>query len=145
MELLPLSSFWGAALDSEYLVRSHRSGEISEPMQLSNKSFIAVSLSALGYDVLSAFPLGTVRGRRFSSIQVANFGLLGKMTGCAAIFSSQFELMENGRGHLATQLKALGTFGMFTLLSAPKRVLDVLTRTPHCRDVYFRASQIKHS
>lgn len=127
--MLPLSSFWGAAPDAEYLLRSHRSGQISESMQLSGNSFIAISLPALGYDVLSAFPVATVPGRRFSQIQVANLGLLGKMTGCAAIFSSQFELMENGRGHLATQLKALGTFGMFTLNPTSHRCFDCTNAT----------------
>jgi hypothetical protein len=44
---------------------------------------------------------------------VAVFGLLGKMTGAAAVVSSDIHVVENGRLRCDVHLKALGTLGLY--------------------------------
>lgn len=76
---------------------------------------ITASLPVRGYEIFSAFPLSSISGRTHRSVQIANLGLLGKMTGAAAIVASSIEQRENGRVLLDTRIKALGTLGLYHL------------------------------
>ena len=114
-ELLPLSRFM-CIVDAQYcVVRSHVTGLISKPMQVVDPTaLIPISLATRGYDILSAYPLrGFVTGQQEmeQTTWIANLGLLGKMTGAAAIVSNELTMEENGKIIISTSLKALGVLG----------------------------------
>ena len=93
-------------------------------------AFVQIDLDVKGYDILTAFPL-----KKFSvssgDINVANLGLLGKMSGAAAIVSTQLYSAEEEassahrteeptvpvpfrkKAQIWTSLKALGTWGVW--------------------------------
>lgn len=74
-------------------------------------SQFSVSLDARGYEIFCAFPVYHFTGQHHGQVDVANLGLLGKMTGCAAISSNSIEFRENKRIVVDTNLKSLGTLG----------------------------------
>jgi hypothetical protein len=112
---VPLSKFPGVVEAQLYIVRAHRSGLVSKPMQVVDKSsLIYISLGVRGYDILSAYPLcGLVDEKLGETMWIANLGLLGKMTGAAAIVGSKTMKLENGRVLIDTNLKALGVLGEY--------------------------------
>lgn len=114
-ELVPLSRFLGIVDAQYYIVRSHVSGLITRPMQVVEpSSLIGITLKTRGYDVLSAFPLrGFLTGAegKAETTWIANLGLLGKMTGAAAIVSNDLTMGEKGKISIETSLKALGILG----------------------------------
>jgi Raffinose synthase or seed imbibition protein Sip1 len=108
-ELVMLHDFPGIEHDQEYVVRAHTTGEISVPMRLSHElPFVSVFLDIKAWEILTAYPL-----MKCGALSVAPLGLLGKMTGVAAIVGSSVELDEKGRVRVAVQLKALGIYGKF--------------------------------
>ena len=117
-EILHLADFPGTQ-KGHYIVRSHVSGKLSKPLARDNggsNPVILVELSTRGYDVLSAYPLQSFMLDPRGVVAVANLGLLGKMTGAAAIVNTEVHVEDNGRLRLWTSLKALGTLGMYSLL-----------------------------
>jgi hypothetical protein len=82
------------------------------------RSLIRITLKTRGFDILSAFSLhGILTGAegKAETTWIANLGLLGKMTGAAAIVSSDLKLEENGKISIETSLKALGVLGKLKL------------------------------
>lgn len=77
----------------------------------SPSSVLRVSLEERGYEILTAFALSTFVSPGGDQLHVASLGLLGKMTGAAALVSSDIKL-ENGRVVFDIRVKALGTIGM---------------------------------
>lgn len=114
-ELIPLYKFPGVVEAQLYIVRAHSSGLISPPIQVVDpSSLIYVSLPVRGYEILSAYPLrGFYDAILDSTTWIANLGLLGKMTGAAAIVDNKITKMENGRIVVDTNIKALGTLGVY--------------------------------
>ncbi|KAK0655670.1 glycoside hydrolase superfamily [Cercophora newfieldiana] len=113
-ELVHLYRFSGAVPGTEYIIRSHVSGKVSSPLKPeSSGSVVTVSLGMEGYDVLSAFPLTTFQSKIGGQVSVTNLGLIGKMTGCAAILGSKYSAQENGRLLVAANVKALGVVGIY--------------------------------
>lgn len=113
-ELIPLARFPGVVPSARYVVRSHASGRAAPPLEAgAAASLIAVSLPARGYDVLCAFPLTAFASRTRGEVLVANLGLVGQMTGCAAVLSTVFDLRDNGRMLIEATLKGLGILGEF--------------------------------
>jgi hypothetical protein len=114
-ELLHLSRFLCIVEAQYYIVRSHASGFISRPMQVvDDSSLICITLDIRGSDILSAYPLkGFVVGGqgKDNTTWIANLGLLGKMTGAAAIVKNDLSMRENGTIVIDTSLKALGVLG----------------------------------
>jgi Raffinose synthase or seed imbibition protein Sip1 len=111
-EILPLSRFSGVLPSSHYVVRSHRSGKVTAPLQTSSPaSLLTLSLGVGDYDILCAFPLSVFDTETRGRVLLTNLGLVGKMTGCAAILNSRFELLDTGRVFIDTILKALGVLG----------------------------------
>ena len=99
-------------LTLDYVVRSHTSSKVSPRIQTGDAaSLLSVSLDLRGYDILTATPLALFPGRRERHIWVGNMGLLGKMTGCAAIVSNTMTKHENERICVETRLKVLGVLG----------------------------------
>lgn len=121
--LIPLIDFPGVhADDGPYIVRAHTSGKITELMKpRAQNSLIAVALEPKGWEILTAYPTRsfTLQGSRGCNsptdglTHVAILGLLGKMTGVAAIASSDIFMVENGRLRFDINLKALGTLGIY--------------------------------
>lgn len=113
-ELLHLDQ-WLGTQHGEWLIRSHQTGEIGLVVSCSrpDEAVEAVTVPGGGWDVLTARPVVSVKHPGNSSpVRVADFGLLGQMTGAAAILSST-ATFETSRLQLKTSLKALGTWGFW--------------------------------
>lgn len=111
-ELVPLARFSGVLPSMWYVVRSHQSGKVTVPVQTtSSASLLTVTLDNGGYDILSVIPLSLYETETRGRVYVASLGLVGKMTGCAAMLNHSTDLLENGRLFISTRLKALGVLG----------------------------------
>lgn len=122
--MVALMDFPGIHEDSDghYIVRAHTSGKITSRMQpLAQNSLVSVVLQQKGWEILTAYPTRsfTLKGSRGcnasgeSLTHVAVLGLLGKMTGAAAVVTSDICMAENGRLRFDIGLKALGTLGIY--------------------------------
>ncbi|KAJ5142854.1 uncharacterized protein N7515_001641 [Penicillium bovifimosum] len=122
--IVSLMDFPGIHEDSEgqYIVRGHTSGKISALMRSLDKgSLLSVVLEPKGWEILTAYPtqpfmLEGSRGCGSSGdnlTHVAVLGLIGKMTGAAAVINSDISVLENGRLRFDISLKALGTLGIY--------------------------------
>lgn len=107
---------------TKYVVRSHTSGSITDPMSPTDaNSVVALELEQKDWEVLTAYPTHTftLKANTEKGIpediqtDVAVLGLLGKMTGAAALVSSDVYMETNGRLRLDISLKALGTLGIY--------------------------------
>ena len=125
--LLPVTDFPGIEVqdasttdktpDRSFIVRSHRTRQISRPiaptLPIGPAALVSATLPIRGYDILSAYPVHTLP-LASSPVSVAVLGLLGKMTGACAILWSHVALTENGkRLKTVTGLKAMGTLGLW--------------------------------
>ncbi|PYH47378.1 putative raffinose synthase protein Sip1 [Aspergillus saccharolyticus JOP 1030-1] len=130
-----LLDFPGVHPDStgEYIVRAHTSGRIAENLSISDtKALVSVEVKHRGWEILTAYPtysFGLPRRHNppaptpgdhhltttttSSTTKVAVLGLLGKMTGAAAIVNSDLYVQDNGRLRADINLKALGTLGLY--------------------------------
>jgi hypothetical protein len=123
-ELIGLDQFPGAEHGS-YIIRNHTTGQVTKPTSVDdNKAFVHVELDSRGWEILSAFPLHTYKLERGhdaagpADISVANLGVLGKMTGAAAIVNTDSYIeRETGRLRIWTSLKVLGTYGTWVFAS----------------------------
>jgi hypothetical protein len=114
-EIFPLMSFRGVTPGESYIIRSHNSNKVIGPLTTKLlSSHVVASLGVRGYDILCAYPLWN--GPRNSSY-FANLGLVRKMTGCAAINNTSFEVQENGRVLMVTSLRGLGVLGRCHVIS----------------------------
>lgn len=120
--MVSLMDFPGIHADSDgqYVVRAHSSGKITGRMRpLAQDSLVSVVLPQKGWEILTAYPTRsfTLKGSRGcnadSLTHVAILGLLGKMTGAAAVVTSDIYVVENGRLKFDISLKALGTLGIY--------------------------------
>ncbi|KAI6246211.1 putative galactinol--sucrose galactosyltransferase 6 [Erysiphe necator] len=114
-ELIPLANFPAVKNDMQYIVRVHSTGIISKPLKLSDSdTLICISLETRGFDILSAFPLKRIiNENKDNEMLIANLGLLGKMTGAAAVIKSRTLQLENEIVLIETRLKALGVLGIY--------------------------------
>jgi hypothetical protein len=119
VEVLPLGGLFPGVVGTErYVVRAHGNGRVTPPLVVgSPASMLTVSLGVTGYDVLCAYPLAAVESRTRGEVLLANLGLVGKMTGCAAVLRTVFEVRDNGRMLVDATLKALGVVGEWPALS----------------------------
>lgn len=118
-ELIPLSKFPGIVDAQFYIIRAHTSGLISRPMQaVDPNALLCVSLEVRGYEIFSAYPLrGFVNEKKSETLWVANLGLLGKMSGAAAVVDSKMTKQESGRVFIETNIKAFGILGTYPIVS----------------------------
>ncbi|KAJ5543277.1 hypothetical protein N7535_005705 [Penicillium sp. DV-2018c] len=113
--IVSLVDFPGIHVDSQgqYIVRGHTSGKISALMRPSDKtSLLSVVLEPKGWEILTAYPTQPLM-LKGDNTHVAVLGLIGKMTGAAAMVTSDISVVENGRLRFDIRLKALGTLGIF--------------------------------
>ncbi|KAI1774806.1 glycoside hydrolase family 36 protein [Hypoxylon cercidicola] len=113
-ELIPLSRFPGVLSGTKYIVRAHRSGFVTPVAYPSSPAaMLTVSLDVRDYDIFTAFPVTQFQSETNGRIFIANLGLIGKMTGAAAILTYQSELLHTGRVFFDTRIKALGVLGVY--------------------------------
>ena len=118
-ELVNINAFPGIESNEEYIVRAHSTGEISQSMRLDGEiPLVSLEIDIKGYEILSAYRLRSFELRSSStpailSTKVAILGLLGKMTGAAAVTSSDMKLENGGRLQIEVSLKALGLLGIY--------------------------------
>lgn len=116
-EFVNLNEFPGVEINEEYIVRGHTTGEISEVMKLDDKNaVVSLEVAVKGWEILSAYPLrsftlGRHQGLESSKLKIAVLGLLGKMTGAAAVLNSEMRFEKNGRLRIESSIKALGVLG----------------------------------
>jgi len=145
-EVVSVGEFLGVEEFREgVVVRSHRSGACSGVLKGrgADADVFAVQVDGHGCDVLSASPVYIAHGLS-RGLQVANLGLLGKMTGGAAVLETKYTVrlasasddqldagsadeattkaiaaQTQGRDSLVikTSLKALGTLGLWLNLA----------------------------
>jgi len=129
-ELVNINAFPGVEKDGEYIIRSHTTGEISNKLKLSDETpVISLEVEVKGYEILSAYPLRsfTLRGStglQSSITRVAVLGLLGKMTGAAAVNSTDMRIKEDGRLQLEVGIKAMGVLGIYFSTLADRSVSE---------------------
>ncbi|CAI7586058.1 unnamed protein product [Penicillium viridicatum] len=104
--------------EGQYIVRAHSSGKISHRMRPIRDSLVSIVLEPKGWEILTAYPTRSFKltgshGNNVSPTHVAVLGLLGKMTGAAAVVTSDISVVENGRLRVDVSLKALGTLGIY--------------------------------
>lgn len=129
-ELVNINAFPGVGSGEEYVVRTHTTGEVTHPMKLSSETpVISLEVEVKGYEILSAYPLHVFPIPEPSipdpsATKVAVLGLLGKMTGAAAVVRSETRLEDNGRLRIEVALKALGMLGIYVSTLHQKVVED---------------------
>jgi hypothetical protein len=148
-EVVSVSEFLGVEdMKDGVVVRSHRTGACSGVLKSGSggqeADVFAVQVDGHGCDVLSASPVYVAQGLK-RDMQVANLGLLGKMTGGAAVLGTGYTVRsasasdaETGAEHadeavsraivarsqgrssvvIKTSLKALGTLGLWLHIAA---------------------------
>ena len=118
-EFVALREFPGVETKTEYVVRAHTTGEMSGAIKYDdNHALLSLRVEIKGWEILSSFPLhsfslqGSKDVEHGATIKVACLGLLGKMTGAAAVTgSSMLVEEESGRLRISVSLKALGVLG----------------------------------
>lgn len=113
-EIVRLDDFPGTE-QGRYIVRAFSSGAVSKPMHRGQKSaVVGVDVGVQGWEILAAYPIKTFTTRKSGELGIANLGLLGKMTGAAAVTGNDVYVEEEkGRLRLWTSLKALGVLGIY--------------------------------
>ncbi|KAL4754140.1 hypothetical protein BDW72DRAFT_147970 [Aspergillus terricola var. indicus] len=126
--IIPVADFPGIYDNQEetgYIVRAHRTGRVVERLHAS--STVSVTLNQRRWEVLTAYPVKTLtfavnsKGKENEqnmttvevSVDVAILGLLRKMTGVAAIVSSDIYIENTGRLRVDVGIKALGVLGIY--------------------------------
>lgn len=113
-DIIPLDQFSGVLPSLHYIIRAHTTGLLTAPIRTgSAASRLTVSLDVRGYEIFTAYPLSPFDSETLGRVFVANLGLVGKMTGAAAIVSSRYDLLHNGRVLVDTSVKALGVLGIY--------------------------------
>lgn len=116
-ELISIDEFPGIVPGTKYVVRSHRTGGVSETHVRGKGSLIPTTLSQHGWEFYNATPTQElVHADDKSSFSVGVFGLISAMSGAAAIVSQSVNT-ETERAVISVTLKALGTLGNLLPLS----------------------------
>lgn len=134
-EFVNLNEFPGVETNQEYIIRGHTTGEISEAVKLDDKNaLVSLEVAVKGWEILSAYPLhsftlGRHQGLESSKLKLAVLGLLGKMTGAAAVLNLETRVEENGRLRIVSTIQALGVLGIYLSDLATRSVEDTILIT----------------
>ena len=116
LDFVALHEFRGVLPEKKYIVRAHSTEDISEPMALEDDMpLMSVSLKQMEWEILTCYPLETVTSKEGQTVAVAPLGLLGKMTGAAAVVQYAFDAEKGVRMQLQVVVKALGNLGKSAL------------------------------
>ena len=111
-EFVGISDFPGTD-EGEFVVGSYTTGNLSPPHHRAQEyPFVRIVLEPKGWDILTAYSLRKFQVRD-KHISVALMGLLGKMTGAAAVSATDMYVESNGRLRIWTTLKAVGVLGLY--------------------------------
>jgi len=162
-EVVGVSEFIGGeAMKDGFIVRSHRTGACSPVLTVADHDVFAIQVEGRGYDVLSATPV--FHAKEMKGLYAADLGLMGKMTGAAAIvFNTRYSIRPghsaipssngtNGDGHdysdeaasaaaIATKLsKRSGEEKKYLVVRSTLKALGIwgvylLPRTDHAIDI----------
>lgn len=110
-EMVNIAQMPGLVDGESYVIRQYSSSAISGPWSnLDNFPVVEVEVAECGFEILTATPIHTY-GRTAISV----LGLLGKMTGAAAIRSLSISTpAEFSQVEICVELKALGSLGTNT-------------------------------
>lgn len=131
-ELMPLSKFPGLVEGKRYIIQGHNTGYVSKPILIIENEITVMVVKLpvchcpmlrnvivndlkqiIGFEIYSAFPLIRMETTKNEFTELATLGLLGKMTGAAAVVQNDFFLNSStGRIEIDVGLKALGVLGM---------------------------------
>lgn len=113
-EIIPLSEFSGTE-EGTYVIRAHTTGQCSKPVSRKKPgfNFAVTELPVRGWEILSAHPVHGPYSKKGkdAEVYIANLGLIGKMTGAAAIVNTSISSDANWTVRFWTSIKALGTLG----------------------------------
>lgn len=124
-EFIYLHDFPGTET-GEYVVGSFVSGEVSAPISRGQQhAMVGLELETHGWDILTAYAVRTFTIRE-KKTQVAMMGLLGKMTGSAAVTGCDMYVEESGRLRIWTSVKALGVLGLYISDLPARKVEDLM-------------------
>jgi len=143
-EVVAVGEFIGAeSMKDGVVVRSHCTGACSPVLSVADHDVFAMQVEGKGYEVLSASPV--FYAKEMKGLYAADLGLVGKMTGGAAIVRTEFRIQSStesidniskneevdaaisaklsshrspeSKSHLIVKstLKALGTWGLYLL------------------------------
>lgn len=127
-EFVSLNEFPGVEDDEEYVIRGHRTGELTQLMRPgAPRAVLSLEIAIKGWEILSAYPVRSFQLSKdqngdANATKVVVLGLLGKMTGAAAVLNSEMRLEKNGRLRISSSIKALGVLGKSLPLSDPLRL-----------------------
>ncbi|PSK50323.1 hypothetical protein B9Z65_267 [Elsinoe australis] len=125
-EVLRLEEFPGVEEGVEYVIRDFE-GAVSSPMTVAGEErkggIVKVDLEVRGWAVLSACPVKTF-AQRHGETKVGLLGLVGKMTGIAAVLGYDVYMEEVGRIRIWANLKAVGVLGVYVNTLKSKSVDD---------------------
>lgn len=111
-EIISLDSFPGVVASTKYIIMSHNSGKVTPVTDSeAQTSRLGITLEVGGFDIFTAYPVTQFDSETNGRISTASLGLIGKMTGAAAIVDTRFEILPTRRAVSVTRLKALGTLG----------------------------------
>ncbi|CAK1354255.1 unnamed protein product [Cercospora beticola] len=124
-EFVHLSEFPGtdsASKEAEYVIGSFTSGKFTEPLKLHNTpkdgdakpALVGIQLQAQSWEILTSYALQTFNlSSAKKPVKVAMLGLVGKMTGSAAVTGYDVYVEDSGRLRTWISLKALGILGLW--------------------------------
>ncbi|KAK4197111.1 family 36 putative glycoside hydrolase [Triangularia verruculosa] len=113
-KLISLGSVHTSGDEGGYLFRTHSSGRVvRHPASPANAdldlAMMELRLEAHDCDIITRYPV-----HRFQQTEVAVMGLLGKMSGAAAVISATYTMLpETSEVQVDVQLRALGTLGVY--------------------------------
>ena len=126
LDFVSLSDFRGVSESRRYVVRAHSTADVSQPMALADEMpLLSLQLEYKGWEILTCYPLervplpessegeseGVKRTTEVADVDVAPLGLLGKMSGAAALIGYEIEPRKGQRMAVSVRLKALGRLG----------------------------------
>jgi hypothetical protein len=115
VELVPFSAFPGLVSGNKYVVRTH-AGRVGEPIPKTDVDgpLFPEKLPVRGWNILSATPVveHSDDAQAHGPLALSNLGLIDKMTGAAAIVSTETK-PQGKRLLVEARLKALGTLGLY--------------------------------
>ncbi|KAK6335353.1 hypothetical protein TWF696_002133 [Orbilia brochopaga] len=121
-DMLSLKQIAGPEIASDsnsYAVYSHNSGTAR---LVGADGYVLTTLEKGGWDVVSVSPIWTARTSKptgDNEVRLAVFGLLGQISGAAALTSVRFR-SDGSTVKISVGLKALGVVGIFANYSDPK-------------------------
>ncbi|KAL8999181.1 MAG: hypothetical protein Q9169_001960, partial [Polycauliona sp. 2 TL-2023] len=123
-ELIPLRDFDGIKTEKQYVIRAYPSGNISPAISLdSDFAVVELALETKGWGILSAYPIFGIE-EKGEKTDVAVLGLMGKMTGAAAVVGTPgVEGKDTGGLNMNVTIKAFGVLGIYISTLPPPSTL----------------------